>query len=218
MIPAAFDYARPATLDEALELIAGADPSIRVLAGGQSLIPLMKLRLARPERLVDVGRIAELRGVRDLHGGGLAIGALTTWATLLEDSRVRCVRRLLRRDPGDRRRAGPQPRHDRRQPRPRRPGERHRRAGARAASSSSSRGLPPAASGSSRRRTSSPGRSRPSSNPTRCSSRSACRRPAHRRPRPTAPSRSPRPATRSPASPSRYAAPGRRPSPAASSA
>ena len=88
MIPAPFDYARPASLDEALELVAGADPSIRVLAGGQSLIPLMKLRLARPQRLIDVGRLDDLRGVHELDGGGLAIGALTTWATLLEDARV----------------------------------------------------------------------------------------------------------------------------------
>jgi carbon-monoxide dehydrogenase medium subunit len=88
MIPAAFDYARPASLDEALELLAGADPSIRVLAGGQSLIPLMKLRLARPERLIDVARIDELRGIRDRPDGGLAIGALTTWAALLEDPRM----------------------------------------------------------------------------------------------------------------------------------
>lgn len=88
MIPAAFEYARATSLDEALELIAGGDPSIRVLAGGQSLIPLMKLRLARPERLVDLGRIAELRGIRDTPGGALAIGALTTWAALLEDPRV----------------------------------------------------------------------------------------------------------------------------------
>jgi carbon-monoxide dehydrogenase medium subunit len=86
--PAPFAYTRAATLDEALQLIAGADPSIRVLAGGQSLIPLMKLRLARPERLVDVARLPELRGVRDLPDGGLAIGALTTWAALLEDQRV----------------------------------------------------------------------------------------------------------------------------------
>jgi carbon-monoxide dehydrogenase medium subunit len=88
MIPAAFDYTRAGSVEEALELIAGADPSIRVLAGGQSLIPLMKLRLARPERLVDVGRLAELRGIRDLGDGGLAIGAATTWAALLADPRV----------------------------------------------------------------------------------------------------------------------------------
>jgi len=89
MIPAVFAYSRARTLDEALELIAGADPSIRVLAGGQSLIPLMKLRLARPERLVDLGRLPELRGIRDRAGGGLAIGALTTWAELLADPRIR---------------------------------------------------------------------------------------------------------------------------------
>jgi aerobic carbon-monoxide dehydrogenase medium subunit len=91
MIPAAFDYARARTLDEALDLIAGADPSIRVLAGGQSLIPLMKLRLARPERLIDLGRLPELRGIDEADGGVLRVGALTTWATLLSDERVvRC--------------------------------------------------------------------------------------------------------------------------------
>ena len=88
MIPAPFEYARPASLEEALEMVAGGDPSIRVLAGGQSLIPLMKLRLARPQRLVDVGRLETLRGVRELDGGGLGIGPLTTWAALLEDGRV----------------------------------------------------------------------------------------------------------------------------------
>ena len=88
MIPAPFEYARPSSLDEALELVAGADPSVRVLAGGQSLIPLMKLRLARPQRLIDVGCIDDLRGVRELGGGALAIGAMTTWGTLLADPRV----------------------------------------------------------------------------------------------------------------------------------
>ena len=71
MIPAAFDYARASTIEEALDLIAGADPSIRVLAGGQSLIPLMKLRLARPERLVDVGRLEAPRGSVSADGGRL---------------------------------------------------------------------------------------------------------------------------------------------------
>ena len=88
MIPAPFEYARPASLDEALELVAGADPSVRVLAGGQSLIPLMKLRLARPQRLIDMGRIDDLRGIREVGDGALAIGAMTTWATLLADPRV----------------------------------------------------------------------------------------------------------------------------------
>jgi len=88
MIPAAFDYARAGSLDEALELVAGVDPSVRVLAGGQSLVPLMKLRLGRPRRRVDLGRIAELRGIDEMAGGGLRVGSLTTWATLLADPRI----------------------------------------------------------------------------------------------------------------------------------
>jgi Aerobic-type carbon monoxide dehydrogenase, middle subunit CoxM/CutM homologs len=83
MIPAAFGYQRPTSLDEALAAIASADGGVKVLAGGQSLLPLMKLRLARPETLVDIGRIAELRGVRPQPDGGLEIGALTTYAELL---------------------------------------------------------------------------------------------------------------------------------------
>jgi carbon-monoxide dehydrogenase medium subunit len=87
MIPAAFDYVRAGSLDEALELLAGGGDSM-LLAGGHSLLPLMKLRLARPERLIDIGRLEALRGVRDAPGGGLAIGALTTYAELIEDPRV----------------------------------------------------------------------------------------------------------------------------------
>ena len=88
MIPAPFEYARPASLEEALELVAVGDASIRVLAGGQSLIPLMKLRLARPQRLIDLGRLGILRGIDEFHGGALKIGAMTTWATMLADPRV----------------------------------------------------------------------------------------------------------------------------------
>ena len=83
MIPAAFDYVRATSLAEALDLLSG-NGGAKVLAGGQSIIPLMKLRLARPEKLVDIGRIAELRGVRRLDDGRLAVGALTTYAELLE--------------------------------------------------------------------------------------------------------------------------------------
>ncbi len=82
MIPAAFSYVRPSTLDEALGLIG---PDTKILAGGQSLLPLMKLRLAAPETLVDIGRLAELRGVRKLDDGRIAIGALTTYAEMLAD-------------------------------------------------------------------------------------------------------------------------------------
>ena len=88
MIPAAFAYDRPGTLDEALALLAASDGSARPMAGGQSLLPLMKLRLARPERVIDLGRFGELRGVRRLPDGRTAIGALTTWAALMADDGV----------------------------------------------------------------------------------------------------------------------------------
>ncbi|HYL40094.1 MAG TPA: FAD binding domain-containing protein [Candidatus Binatus sp.] len=88
MIPAPFEYLRAGSLDEALGLLAASEGETRPIAGGQSLLPLMKLRLARPERLVDIGRLGELRGVRCLPDGRLAVGALTTWSELLADGRV----------------------------------------------------------------------------------------------------------------------------------
>lgn len=83
MIPAAFGYTRAGSVDEALRILA-ADDGAKVIAGGQSLLPLMKLRLAQPGTLVDIGRLAELRGVRKLDDGRLAVGALTTYADLME--------------------------------------------------------------------------------------------------------------------------------------
>ena len=83
MIPAAFDYTRPASLDEALKLLSSGGGS-KVIAGGQSLLPLLKLRLASADRLVDIVRFGELKGVRSLPDGRLAVGALTTYAELLE--------------------------------------------------------------------------------------------------------------------------------------
>lgn len=82
MIPAAFEYDRPATLDQALALLERHAGSAKVIAGGQSLLPLLKLRLASAGRLIDIGRIPGLRGVRALPGGGFAVGALTTYAEL----------------------------------------------------------------------------------------------------------------------------------------
>jgi carbon-monoxide dehydrogenase medium subunit len=82
VIPAAFDYQRAGTLDEALGLIGAS--GTKVIAGGMSLLPLMKLRLASPERLLDIGRLKELKGVRKLDDGRLAVGALTTYAELAE--------------------------------------------------------------------------------------------------------------------------------------
>jgi len=75
MKPAPFDYARPATLDEACAILA-ADPDARLIAGGQTLIPMMAMRLARPSVLVDIGRLPELRGIRE-EGDAIVIGATT---------------------------------------------------------------------------------------------------------------------------------------------
>jgi carbon-monoxide dehydrogenase medium subunit len=82
MIPAQFDYRRATSLDDALKAIASGEA--KVLAGGMSLLPLMKLRLAAPGTLVDIGRLAELKGVRRLDDGRIAIGAMTTYAELLD--------------------------------------------------------------------------------------------------------------------------------------
>src|SRR6266481_662580 len=76
MIPSQFDYHRPTTLDEALRLLSQSEDA-KVLAGGHSLLPAMKLRLAQPKTIVDVGRIADLRYIRE-QNGIIAIGAMTT--------------------------------------------------------------------------------------------------------------------------------------------
>ncbi|MER6470671.1 FAD binding domain-containing protein [Streptomyces collinus] len=88
MIPPTFDYTRPAGVDEALRVLADAGDEAKVLAGGQSLLPLLRLRLAFPELVVDVGRIPELRGVRD-DGDTLVIGAMTTHHEVVHDPLVR---------------------------------------------------------------------------------------------------------------------------------
>ena len=88
MIPAAFAYSRASNVDEALSLLVQHGAEAKIIAGGQSLLPLMKLRLARPDRLIDIGRIDSLRGVREAPDGRLAIGALTTYAQLIVDPKV----------------------------------------------------------------------------------------------------------------------------------
>ncbi len=85
MIPAAFGYHRASSVDDALSAIGSG---AKVIAGGQSLLPLLKMRLASAESLVDIGRIAELRGVRPQADGGLEIGALTTYAEVLESTKL----------------------------------------------------------------------------------------------------------------------------------
>ena len=91
MIPAAFAYARPNSVDEAVQLLSGNGGS-KVIAGGQSLLPLLKMRLASAESLIDVGRLSELRGIRYLDDGGAEVGALTTYADILADTRLGWVR------------------------------------------------------------------------------------------------------------------------------
>lgn len=87
MIPAAFDYVRPSTVDEAVSALASAGEDAKVLAGGQSLLPVLRMRLAYPTTLVDLGRIDDLRGVRD-DGDAIVIGAMTTHDEVLHDPLV----------------------------------------------------------------------------------------------------------------------------------
>ena len=84
MIPAKFDYVRPASVGDAVRALDEGGEDAKVIAGGQSLIPLLRLRLAYPELLVDVGGLGELRGVRD-EGDTLLIGAATTHDDVLRD-------------------------------------------------------------------------------------------------------------------------------------
>ncbi|MBQ0851664.1 xanthine dehydrogenase family protein subunit M [Streptomyces sp. BH-SS-21] len=88
MIPPAFEYVRPTSVDDAVRTLAGTGEDAKVLAGGQSLLPLLRMRLAFPDLLVDVGRIPGLRGVRE-EGDALVIGALTTHHDVIADPLVR---------------------------------------------------------------------------------------------------------------------------------
>ena len=83
MIPAEFDYVAPATLDEALSALAGGGEDAKLIAGGHSLLPLMKLRLAAPTLLVDLRRVPGLDGIE--NGGGVRIGAMTTHTAIAND-------------------------------------------------------------------------------------------------------------------------------------
>ena len=89
MIPAAFEYSRAHSVDEALGLLSQHAGSAKLIAGGHSLLPLLKLRVASVERLIDIGKLSELRGIRAGSGGGLTFGALTTYRDVLESAEVR---------------------------------------------------------------------------------------------------------------------------------
>src|SRR5262249_42959015 len=89
MIPHEFDYHAPASLPDALGMLAQFGDDAKLLAGGHSLLPMMKMRFAQPAHLIDLGKIPELKGVRE-EGGNLRIGAMTTendliWSKLLQD-------------------------------------------------------------------------------------------------------------------------------------
>jgi aerobic carbon-monoxide dehydrogenase medium subunit len=94
VIPAAFDYVAPATVEEALAALAEAGEDAKVLAGGQSLLPVLRMRLAGPSTVVDLGNIAELRGIRE-DGDAIVIGAMTTHYEVQRDALVREHARLL---------------------------------------------------------------------------------------------------------------------------
>lgn len=89
MKPAPFRYHRPASVDEALSVLAEEGYGAKPLAGGQSLIPAMNFRLAQPAVLVDIGNLDELRGIRDASGGGLIIGSMTRQAEVERSGLVR---------------------------------------------------------------------------------------------------------------------------------
>lgn len=88
MIPPTFDYTRPDSVAEAVRALAEGGEDAKVLAGGQSLLPLLRLRLAFPELVVDVGRVPGLSGVRE-EGDTLVVGALTTHHDVIRDPLVR---------------------------------------------------------------------------------------------------------------------------------
>ena len=108
MIPATFTYQRAGSVDEALDLITEHGDEAKFLAGGHSLVPLMKLRLAVPEVLVDIGRLGELRYIRD-DGSHIAVGALTSYHELAQSSLLAAELPLLAHAAG--RVGDPQVRH-----------------------------------------------------------------------------------------------------------
>ena len=99
MIPGPFEYHRPASVDEALSLLATHGEEGRVIAGGHSLVPMMKLRLAAPEHLIDLRDLADLRGIRE-GGGVIEIGAMTSQHEIIESELLRGLCPILRETAG----------------------------------------------------------------------------------------------------------------------
>jgi len=93
-VPAAFDYHPAKTVDEAIALLQQYGDDAKVLAGGHSLVPTMKLRLSQPEHLVDIGKIAELSYIRE-ENGVVAVGAMTTYTQVAKSELLRTHFALL---------------------------------------------------------------------------------------------------------------------------
>ncbi len=87
MIPAAFDYVAPTTVEDALSALATHGDDAKILAGGQSLLPVLRMRLNAPEVVIDLGKIESLRGVRD-DGDAIVIGAMTPHSVVGKDPLV----------------------------------------------------------------------------------------------------------------------------------
>ena len=98
MIPAAFDYHAPKTVGEAIGLLGSLGSDAKLLAGGHSLLPMMKLRFAQPAHLIDLNRIPELRGIRE-EGADVVIGAMTVENELIDNPIVRARLPLLAEAP-----------------------------------------------------------------------------------------------------------------------
>src|SRR5258707_13377580 len=87
MIPAAFDYMRAKSLTDALGVLAAHDDDAKLIAGGYSLLPMMKLRFAQPAILVDINELAELKGI-DIGPTEVRIGAATSHAAIEHDAKL----------------------------------------------------------------------------------------------------------------------------------
>jgi carbon-monoxide dehydrogenase medium subunit len=85
VIPAKFDYVKPSSVEEAITALAEGGEDAKIIAGGQSLLPVLRLRLAAPSLLVDLGGIAELKGIRD-DGDGIVVGAMTPYFEVIADN------------------------------------------------------------------------------------------------------------------------------------
>lgn len=84
MIPTTFDYVQATSIEEVLQLLKESDGNAKLLAGGHSLVPLMKFRLTTPEKIIDISRVQELKGIKK-DGNRIYVGALTTHAEISKD-------------------------------------------------------------------------------------------------------------------------------------